>query len=131
MGGLYVYMGYRPIGIGYCRLPLDPQGLAGKVGKGSNVEGERGHPDPLSAPIKMNGSGASNPKLGLRISVRAVPCNYRSCFEILLRYYDKLYLKSLEKKKTSLADYRIFDLKEYNKTAINKLFNSIKGIEWT
>lgn len=57
--------------------------------------------------------------------------DYRSCFEILLRYYDKLYLKSLEKKKTSLTDYRIFDLKEYNKTAINKLFNSIKGIEWT
>lgn len=56
--------------------------------------------------------------------------DYKSCFEILLRYYDKLYGKSLEKKKPTLKGYSEYIFKDLNRSNINELSGSINKIEW-
>jgi tRNA 2-selenouridine synthase len=57
--------------------------------------------------------------------------DYKTCFELLLRYYDKLYGKSFEKKKPTLKGFSEYIMKDLNRSNMNELTSAIKEIEWT
>lgn len=57
--------------------------------------------------------------------------DYVSCFSILLKYYDKLYTKSLENKRSLLSSYIELKLEDNRDNNIQKLYNTVKKILWT
>lgn len=56
--------------------------------------------------------------------------DYNSSFTILLRYYDKLYHKSLEQKKTTLGSFYENEFDVLDQKAIFKIHDSIKKLSW-
>ncbi len=53
-----------------------------------------------------------------------------SCFGILLKYYDKLYYKSLGNKKEGLENYYEISLTGSEQDNLQKIYNTIRNIEW-
>jgi tRNA 2-selenouridine synthase len=57
--------------------------------------------------------------------------DYESCFGILLKYYDKLYLKSLTHKKDGLKNFFVVPVSGSEQENLQKIYNTIRNIEWT
>jgi len=57
--------------------------------------------------------------------------DHTSCFTLLLQYYDKLYAKSLDLKKSLLKQYNTIDVSDCGKKDIMAIEQSIKDLAWT
>lgn len=57
--------------------------------------------------------------------------DHTSCFTLLLQYYDKLYAKSLDIKKSLLKQYITIDVSDCGKKDMMAIEQSIKDLAWT
>lgn len=57
--------------------------------------------------------------------------DHTSCFSLLLQYYDKLYAKSFDLKKSLLQQYMTIDVSDLGKKDIMAIEQSIKDLAWT
>ena len=54
--------------------------------------------------------------------------DYHACFSLLLKYYDKLYNKSLDQKRVLLRAYAEISIQDYSKAEIFAVVNTVKKL---
>lgn len=57
--------------------------------------------------------------------------DYESCFTILLRYYDKLYMKSFDQKRSKLEKIEEIQIQSSSQDDITSIYNTIRNATWT
>lgn len=56
--------------------------------------------------------------------------DFESCFNILLKYYDKLYLKSFNQKRVKLEQIETIQIESSNHDDAIRIYNTIKNLTW-
>jgi tRNA 2-selenouridine synthase len=57
--------------------------------------------------------------------------DYVACFSLLLKYYDKLYNKSLDQKRVLLKSYAEVSIQDYSSADISSVVNTVNKLAWT